>query len=183
MIFLSLFERERALTPTEIAKIAAVVIEPRIQGAGGRLWASGTLRAVREWCSRTDTLLIINELMTGFGRTGRMFASEHEGVTPDMMVPGKGLTGWYLPLAITLSSEKLFSAFNGSVAEGKALAYRHSRSRLHRSAKARSSDQTDLERRRPDAALVHHNRAVNQNRGIPPRVDHESLAIQQCFLE
>ena len=55
-----------------------------------------------------------------------MFASEHEGVTPDMMVLGKGLTGGYLPLAITLISEKLFSAFDGSVADGKALAYGHS---------------------------------------------------------
>ena len=64
--------------------------------------------------------------MTGFGRTGRMFASEHEGVIPDMMVLGKGLTGWYLPLAITLISEKLFWAFDGSVADGKALAYGHS---------------------------------------------------------
>src|SRR5207248_3027439 len=73
-----------------------------------------------------DTLLIVDEVMTGFGRTGRMVASEHEGVLPDMMVLGKGLTGGYLPLAITLISEKLFSAFNGSVAEGKALAYGHS---------------------------------------------------------
>jgi adenosylmethionine-8-amino-7-oxononanoate aminotransferase len=91
-----------------------------------RLWPGGTLRAVREWCNRTDTLLIIDEVMTGFGRTGRMFASEHEGVIPDMMVLAKGLTGGYLPLAITLISEKLFSAFDGSVAEGKALAYGHS---------------------------------------------------------
>src|SRR5207247_4784115 len=91
-----------------------------------RLWPSGTLRAVRDWCSRTDTLLIVDEVMTGFGRTGRMFACEHEGVTPDMMVLGKGLTGGYLPLAITLISEKLFSAFDGSVADGKALAYGHS---------------------------------------------------------
>src|SRR6266436_4305880 len=116
-----------ALTPAEIAKIAAVVIEPLIQGAAGmRLWPSGTLRAVREWCSRTDTLLVVDEVMTGFGRTGRMFASEHESVVPDMMVLGKGLTGGYLPLAVTLISEKLFSAFNGSIAEGKALAYGHS---------------------------------------------------------
>jgi adenosylmethionine-8-amino-7-oxononanoate aminotransferase len=116
-----------ALAPADVAKIAAVVIEPLIQGAAGmRLWPSGTLRAVREWCSRTDTLLIVGEVMTGFGRTGRMFASEHEGVIPDMMVLGKGLTGGYLPLAITLISEKLFSVFNGSVAEGKALAYGHS---------------------------------------------------------
>src|SRR5947209_221464 len=115
------------LSPAEVAKIAAVVIEPLIQGAAGmRLWTAGTLRAVREWCSRTDTLLIVDEVMTGFGRTGRMFASEHEGVVPDIMVLGKGLTGGYLPLAITLISEKLFSSFNGSVAEGKALAYGHS---------------------------------------------------------
>lgn len=67
------------ISPTEVAKIAAVVIEPLIQGAAGmRLWPVGTLRAVREWCDRTDTLLIADEVMTGFGRTGRMFAIEHE---------------------------------------------------------------------------------------------------------
>ena len=121
------FEALEALTLAETAKVAAVVIEPLIQGAVGmRLWPSGTLRAIREWCTRTDTVLIVDEVMTGFGRTGRMFASEHEGVIPDIMVLGKGLTGGYLPLAITLISEKLFSAFDGSVAEGKALAYGHS---------------------------------------------------------
>jgi len=116
-----------ALAPAEIAKTAAVVIEPLVQGAAGmRLWPAGTLKAVRDWCRRSDTLLIIDEVMTGFGRTGRMFASEHEGVIPDMMVMAKGLSGGYLPLAITLISEKLFSAFDGSVAESKALAYGHS---------------------------------------------------------
>jgi adenosylmethionine---8-amino-7-oxononanoate aminotransferase len=116
-----------ALAPAEIAKIAAVVIEPLIQGAAGmRVWPSGTLAAVREWCNRTDTLLITDEVMTGFGRTGRMFAAEHEGVIPDIMVMAKGLSGGYLPLAITLISEKIFSVFDGSVAEGKALAYGHS---------------------------------------------------------
>jgi adenosylmethionine---8-amino-7-oxononanoate aminotransferase len=116
-----------ALAPAEIAKTAAVVIEPLVQGAAGmRLWPPGTLKAVRDWCRRSDTLLIIDEVMTGFGRTGRMFASEHEGVIPDMIVMAKGLSGGYLPLAITLISEKLFLAFDGSVAEGKALAYGHS---------------------------------------------------------
>src|SRR5438105_7886659 len=115
------------LSPAEVAKIAAIVIEPLIQGAAGmRLWPSGTLRAVRKWCDRTDTLLIVDEVMTGFGRTGRMFGSEHEAVIPDIMVMAKGLSGGYLPLAITLITEKLFSAFDGSVAEGKALAYGHS---------------------------------------------------------
>jgi adenosylmethionine-8-amino-7-oxononanoate aminotransferase len=116
-----------ALAPAEIAKTAAVVIEPLVQGAAGmRVWPPGTLKVVRDWCRRSDTLLIIDEVMTGFGRTGRMFASEHEGVIPDIMVMAKGLSGGYLPLAITLISEKLFSAFDGSVAEGKALAYGHS---------------------------------------------------------
>ena len=115
------------LSPAEVAKIAAVVIEPLIQGAAGmRLWPSGTLRAVREWCDRTDTLLIADEVMTGFGRSGRMFGAEHESVIPDMMILGKGLSGGYLPLAITLVSEKLFSVFDGSIVNGKALAYGHS---------------------------------------------------------
>src|SRR6058998_1091744 len=111
----------------ELAKIAAVVIEPLIQGAAGmRVWPSGTLQAVREWCRRTDTLLIVDEVMTGFGRTGRMFAIEQEEVIPDMMVLAKGLSAGYLPLAITLITEKLFAAFDGSIADGRALAYGHS---------------------------------------------------------
>src|SRR5438876_10440742 len=112
--------RWKRLAQPRPLKVAAVVIEPLIQGAAGmRLWPPSTLRVVREWCSRTDTLLIVDEVMTGSGRTGRMFASEHESVIPDMMVLGKGLTGGYLPLAITLISEKVFSLFDGSVAEGK----------------------------------------------------------------
>ena len=115
------------LSPAEVAKIAAIVIEPLIQGAAGmQLWPSGTLRAVREWCDRTDTLLIADEVMTGFGRTGRMFGIEHESVIPDIVVLGKGLSGGYLPLAITLVSEKLFSIFDGSIVDGKGLAYGHS---------------------------------------------------------
>ena len=115
------------LSPAQVAKTAAVVMEPLIQGAGGmQLWPSGILPAVREWCDRTDTLLVVDEVMTGFGRTGRMFAIEHEAVTPDILVLAKGFTGGYLPLAITLVTEKLFSTFDGSIAEGKALAYGHS---------------------------------------------------------
>jgi adenosylmethionine---8-amino-7-oxononanoate aminotransferase len=116
-----------ALSATDVAKIAAVVIEPLIQGAGGmRLWPPGTLRAVRQWCDRTETLLVVDEVMTAFGRTGRMFAVEHEEVLPDMMILAKGLSGGYLPLAITLITEEIFAAFNGSVADGRALAYGHS---------------------------------------------------------
>jgi len=115
------------MSATEAAKIAGVVIEPLIQGAAGmKLWPPGTLPAVREWCDRTGALLIVDEVMTGFGRTGKMFASEHESVLADIVVLGKGLTGGYLPLAMTLVTEEIFSRFDGSIGEGKALAYGHS---------------------------------------------------------
>ena len=115
------------MSATEAAKIAGVVIEPLIQGAAGmKLWPPGTLRSVREWCDRTSALLIVDEVMTGFGRTGKMFASEHESVLADIVVLGKGLTGGYLPLAMTLVKEEIFSRFDGSIGEGKALAYGHS---------------------------------------------------------
>ena len=115
------------ISATETAKIAAVVIEPLIQGAAGmKLWPPGTLRAVREWCNRTGALLIVDEVMTGFGRTGKMFAIEHEPVLADIVVLGKGLSGGYLPLAMTLVTAEILSRFDGSVGQGKALAYGHS---------------------------------------------------------
>ena len=95
-------------------EIAAVVIEPIIQGAAGMLvWPSGTLRRLREWCDEVGALLIADEVMTGFGRTGRMFACEHENVQPDLYVFAKGLTGGYLPLAVTLISHEVFEPFEG----------------------------------------------------------------------
>jgi len=93
-------------------KIAAVAIEPIIQGAAGmKIWPQGTLQRVREWCDNSGALLIADEVMTGFGRTGKMFACEHESVEPDLYVFAKGLTGGYLPLALTLVSHKVFEPF------------------------------------------------------------------------
>jgi adenosylmethionine-8-amino-7-oxononanoate aminotransferase len=93
-------------------EIAALIVEPLMQGAAG-MWAqpSGYLSALRDLTSRHGTLLICDEVATGFGRTGRMFAIEHESVQPDLLCLGKGLTGGYLPLAATLVSEEIFSAF------------------------------------------------------------------------
>jgi len=106
------------------AEVAGVCIEPLIQGAAGmRLWPTGMLREVRRLCS--DTLLIADEVMTGFGRTGKMFACEHEGVTPDLMAVAKGLTGGYLPLAATLATEEVFNAFLGEYAEFKTFFHGH----------------------------------------------------------
>ena len=105
--------------------IAAVVIEPLIQGAAGmRLWPRGMLAELRAWCDAQGVLLILDEVMTGFGRTGTMFACEQEGVIPDFIALAKGLTGGYLPLAATLTSERIFSAFLGGAE--RTLYYGHS---------------------------------------------------------
>ena len=102
------------LRALDAAVIAAVVIEPLIQGAAGmRLWPRGMLAELRVWCDAQGVLLILDEVMTGFGRTGTMFACEQEGVIPDFIALAKGLTGGYLPLAATLTSERIFSAFLG----------------------------------------------------------------------
>ena len=107
------------------ANIAAVVIEPLIQGAAGmRLWPRGMLAELRAWCDAQGVLLILDEVMTGFGRTGTMFACEQEGVIPDFIALAKGLTGGYLPLAATLTTERIFSAFLGGAE--RTLYYGHS---------------------------------------------------------
>jgi adenosylmethionine---8-amino-7-oxononanoate aminotransferase len=99
----------RALDSTQLA---AVVIEPLIQGAAGmRLWPKGMLRELHTWCRQHDVLLILDEVMTGFGRTGKMFACEHESITPDFIALAKGITGGYLPLAATLTTERVFASF------------------------------------------------------------------------
>ncbi len=106
-------------------EIAAVVIEPLVQGANGiRLWPAGLLARLREWCDAHDVFLIADEILTGFGRTGSMFACEREGVIPDFLALAKGLTGGYLPLAATLTSERVFQAFLGG--PERTLYYGHS---------------------------------------------------------
>ena len=94
--------------------VAAVIMEPLVQGAAGMLvHPPGYLRAVRDLCDQHDVLLILDEVATGFGRTGRMFACEHEGVAPDLMCLAKGISGGYLPLAATLASERIYEGFLG----------------------------------------------------------------------
>jgi len=108
-------------------EVAAVVIEPLIQGAAGmRVWPQGLLRRLREKCDALGALLILDEVLTGFGRTGTMFACEQEGVVPDFLCLAKGLTGGYLPLAATLTTERVFSAFLGEFSELKTFFYGHS---------------------------------------------------------
>jgi adenosylmethionine---8-amino-7-oxononanoate aminotransferase len=84
------------------------------------------LQSLREWCDAHHVLLIFDEVLTGFGRTGRLFACEHEGVLPDFLCLAKGLTGGYLPLAATLSTERIYEAFLGDYHELKTFFYGHS---------------------------------------------------------
>lgn len=108
-------------------EINAVIIEPLIQGAAGmRNWPSGMLKRIREWCDENEVFLILDEVMTGFGRTGRMFACQHEDVIPDFLCLAKGITGGYMPLAATLTTEKVFEAFLGKYEELKTFFYGHS---------------------------------------------------------
>jgi adenosylmethionine-8-amino-7-oxononanoate aminotransferase len=95
-------------------EIAAVIVEPLVQGAGGILvQPPGYLRRVRELCDANDVFLICDEVATGFGRTGTMFACEQEGVAPDFLCLGKGLTNGYMPLAATLTTERVYDGFLG----------------------------------------------------------------------
>ncbi|MEO1370802.1 MAG: aminotransferase class III-fold pyridoxal phosphate-dependent enzyme, partial [Acidobacteriota bacterium] len=93
-------------------QVAAVLVEPMLQGAAGMLvQPPGYLRTVRELTRRHGIPLIADEIFTGFGRTGPMFACEHAGVEPDLLCLSKALTGGYLPLSVTLASEEIYAAF------------------------------------------------------------------------
>lgn len=106
---------------------AGIIIEPLVQGAAGmRIWPPGMLRCLRNWCDEHHVFLIFDEVMTGFGRTGKMFAFQHEGVLPDFLVLAKGLTGGYMPFAATVTSERVFNGFLGRPEEMRSFFYGHS---------------------------------------------------------
>ena len=107
-------------------EIAALIVEPLMQGAAG-MWAHPVayLQTLRELATRYKVLLICDEVATGFGRTGKMFACEHADIQPDLLCVAKGLTGGYLPLAATLSSEEIFSAFLAPYHEFKTFFHGH----------------------------------------------------------
>jgi adenosylmethionine-8-amino-7-oxononanoate aminotransferase len=106
--------------------LAALVVEPLMQGAAG-MWAQPVeyIEALHGFCRRYGILLILDEVATGFGRTGKMFACEHANMAPDLLCLAKGITGGYLPLAATLTSEEIFSAFLGEYKEFKTFFHGH----------------------------------------------------------
>ena len=124
------YEVEHVCDLTELDQLnsdtlAAVVIEPLIQGVNEmRPWPAGMLKQLREWCTANRVQLILDEVMTGFGRTGTLFACQQEDVIPDYLCLAKGLTGGTLPLAATLTTETVYQAFLGKA--DKAFYYGHS---------------------------------------------------------
>ena len=122
----SLADELRHMLRREADRIAAVIVEP-VEGAGGMVPAPpGFLRLLREVCDEHEVLLIVDEIATGFGHTGHMFACTPEDVTPDILCLGKGLTGGYLPVAATITTEQVFETFLGEVREGRTLYHGHS---------------------------------------------------------
>jgi adenosylmethionine---8-amino-7-oxononanoate aminotransferase len=115
-----------ALLAWNEGEVAALIMEPLVQGAAGMLLhPDGYLRAARELCDRHGVLLILDEVATGFGRTGRMFACEHEEVAPDLLCLAKGISGGYLPLAATLASERVYEGFLGEFHELRTFFHGH----------------------------------------------------------
>jgi adenosylmethionine-8-amino-7-oxononanoate aminotransferase len=107
-------------------QIAAMVVEPMVQGAAGiRVWPPGVLTRIRKMCETYDIFFIADEVATGFGRTGKMFACDHEQVTPDFLCLAKGLTGGYLPLAATLTTERVYDGFSFDYKEQKTFFHGH----------------------------------------------------------
>lgn len=107
-------------------QIAGFVIEPLVQGAAGILvHPQGYLKHVRDCCSRYGVPLIVDEVAVGFGRTGTMFACEQEDVVPDLMCLAKGISGGYLPLAATMATDEIYSAFEGRPEEGRTFFHGH----------------------------------------------------------
>ncbi len=107
--------------------VAGVIVEPMVQGAAGMIMMpDGFMRALADLVKQAGVLLLTDEVATGFGRTGKMFACDHEGIEPDIMMLAKGLTAGYLPVAATLTSDEIYNAFLGDYSEKKTFFHGHS---------------------------------------------------------
>lgn len=120
-------EELRSLSPDFLSTVCGIVIEPIIQGVNRMTpWPHGMLKELRTFCTEQGIYLICDEVMTGFGRTGKLFACMHEGVIPDFLCCAKGLTSGYTPMAATFTTEAVYNKFIGAYSENKSFYYGHS---------------------------------------------------------
>ncbi|HEX6960724.1 MAG TPA: adenosylmethionine--8-amino-7-oxononanoate transaminase, partial [Lacipirellula sp.] len=162
-------------------EIAALVIEPLVQGAAGMIMQPpGYLRGVRELTRKFNVLLIADEIVTGFGRTGRTFACEHENVTPDLLCLGKSLTAGYLPLAATIATPEIYDAFLGEYASGRTFHHGHTfgGNPLAAAAANASMDLFDEERLLDDAIP---RKAEALSRALQPLAAHSNVGDIRQF--
>lgn len=124
--FFECLDKAEEVVKQRHGQIAALILEPMVQGAAGMIvWPEGVLKRFEEICRRHDVLFIVDEVATGFGRTGKMFACEHENVQPDLMCLAKGITGGYLPLAATLTTKRVFDGFSFPYKDQKTFFHGH----------------------------------------------------------
>ncbi len=159
-----------------------MVVEPLVQAAAGMIvHPAGYLRGLRELTRKYEVLLVADEVAVGFGRTGRMFACEHEGVSPDLLCLAKGLTGGYLPMAATLAGDEIWRAFLGEYSEGRTFFHGHTYGGNPLAAAAALAslevfqEERTLERLRPKIARLAEHLAWLARR---PHVGH----VRQCGL-
>ena len=120
------FEHAEQAFAEHAEETCAIIVEPLLQGSAGmRVYPALYLQKLRALCDRYDVLLIADEIATGFGRTGKMFACDHAGISPDIMCISKGLTGGYMPFAITITTDAIYDAFYADYNEGKAFMHSH----------------------------------------------------------
>ena len=120
------FEHAEKAFEAHAKETAAIILEPLLQGSAGmRVYPPLYLKKMRKLCDETGVLFIADEIATGFGRTGRMFACDHAGISPDLMTISKGLTGGYLPMAITCVTDQIYDAFYDDYNTGKAFVHGH----------------------------------------------------------
>lgn len=120
------FEHAEKAFAVHSKETAAIIVEPLLQGSAGmRVYPPLYLKKLRKLCDETGVLLIADEIATGFGRTGRMFACDHAGIAPDIMAISKGLTGGYLPMSVTVTTQAIYDAFYADYSEGKAFVHSH----------------------------------------------------------
>ena len=119
-------EAVESILRTHGHELAGLVVEPCVMGAGGMITQPpGFVAGLRKLCDRYEVLLIADEVMTGFGRTGRMFAVEHDGVAPDLLCLSKGIAAGYLPLAATLATDRIFEGFLGEFKDRRVFYHGH----------------------------------------------------------